>query len=283
MCLAVYWRRGLLRNARSWWLPLALIPFAVLFLLLPVSDFAWNLLPKLRYLQFPWRWLAVLEAPMGIFFAAVVWTNRPRLRTAVIATCALLFLASTIVAGRVYFQFCDDQDAVWAMLDAYHQGEGFEGAYEYEPPYADNSVLPQDLPESCLTSSATTKLGKLNEFRVYDWAADQHTCDAAFDPAPGSTFQHLRIDANAPHAGFVVLHLRSYPAWAVRVNGQLLHDLPEREDGLIAVPVPQGPARITADWTTTPDVWAGRCLSTLALALLTGLYWVERRLAQPRV
>ncbi len=283
VCLALCWRRGLLRNARSWWLPLALIPFAVLVLQFPVSDFAWNLLPKLRYLQFPWRWLLVLEAPVGIFVAAAMWSKRRRLRAMTVATCALLFLASTIVAGRVFFQFCDDQDAVWAMLDTYHQGEGFEGAYEYEPPYADNSVLSQDLPDSCLTTSPTTKLGKLNEFEMYDWAADQHTCDAAFDLARGSTIEHLHFNANAPHAGFLVLHLRSYPAWAVRVNGQLQHNLPEREDGLIAVPVPQGPARITADWTTTPDVWAGRGLSAVALVLLAGLAWAERRMAAPRI
>jgi hypothetical protein len=43
------------------------------------------------------------------------------------------------------------------------------------------------------------------------------------------------------------------------------------------VPVPQGPSRITADWTTTPDVWAGRALTALALALLAGLFAFERR------
>lgn len=281
--LAVCWRRGLLRGTRRWALPLALIPLFVLILQFPVSDFLWNLLPKLRYLQFPWRWLLVLEAPMGIFFAAAVESRQPRRRAIVLATCTLLFLVSTIVAGRVFFQFCDDQDAVWAMLDTYRQGEGFEGAYEYEPPYADNSVLSQDLPPSCLTSAATTRLGKLNEFQMYDWAADQHTCDAAFDPAPQSTPQHLRFDADAPHAGFLVLRLRSYPAWAIRVNGQLQPSPPEREDGLIAVPVPQGPSRITVDWTTTPDVWAGRGLSALAVALLTMLCALERRRARGRL
>ena len=33
--------------------------------------------------------------------------------------------------------------------------------------------------------------------------------------------------------------------------------LPERDDGLMAVPVPQGPVELTVDWTTTRDVLIG--------------------------
>ena len=52
---------------------------------------------------------------------------------------------------------------------------------------------------------------------------------------------------------------------AIRVNGQLDHrSLPKRDDGLIAVPVPQGPVDLTVDWTITPDVVAGRWLSASA-------------------
>ncbi len=64
------------RNLSSrgrWWFPIALVPVVVLLLLLPVSLPLWNALPKLRFLQFPWRWLVALEAPAGIFFASAVW------------------------------------------------------------------------------------------------------------------------------------------------------------------------------------------------------------------
>jgi hypothetical protein len=46
--LMVSWRRARLRGKLHWWLPLAAIPFAVLFLELPVSLPVWNLLPRLR-------------------------------------------------------------------------------------------------------------------------------------------------------------------------------------------------------------------------------------------
>jgi hypothetical protein len=56
--LLICWGRGRLAakdqlNPRRWWIPLALIPFAILFLQFSVSQPVWNLLPKLRFLQFP--------------------------------------------------------------------------------------------------------------------------------------------------------------------------------------------------------------------------------------
>ncbi len=78
----------------SWWIPLALIPVIVLFLQFPFSLPIWNILPKLRFLQFPWRWLVVLEAPIGIFFAAALWPTRRWLRiAAVAAACSAIFLS----------------------------------------------------------------------------------------------------------------------------------------------------------------------------------------------
>ena len=84
VCLFIAWRRGRLPGQRSWWIPLALIPVFVLLLQLPVSLPIWNALPKLRFLQFPWRWLVVTEAPLGIFIAAAIWPTRRWLRVVVI-------------------------------------------------------------------------------------------------------------------------------------------------------------------------------------------------------
>ncbi len=42
------------------------------------------------------------------------------------------------------------------------------------------------------------------------------------------------------------------------LNGAKVTNLPAREDGLIAVPVSQGPIALTVDWTATRDVIIGR-------------------------
>ena len=281
--------RKSLKAERRWWISLALIPFAVLFLQLPISLAVWNLLPKLRFLQFPWRWLLVLEAPMAIFFASAVWpaaSARRWSRAAVAGACAAVFLAVTATAGLIFFQPCDEEDAVAGMLASYRSGVGVAGTDEYEPPGADDSLLATGLPGACLVGDPATLLGEGSgePDAAPIWQAAQGSCEEAFAASPvrvKNHEEHFEIVANTGQAGYLILRLRSYPAWRVVVNDRPIADLPQRGDGLIAVPVPKGPVNLTVDWTATPDAVAGRWVSGLALLLLAALWLLERRLQRP--
>jgi hypothetical protein len=268
------------RLDRRLWIPLACVPAAVLFLLLPVSLPLWNLLPKLRFLQFPWRCLLVVEAPMALLFAAAVWPSNSRNRwerPAVAGLCALMFLAATAFAGTHFFRDGVEYDDLATILAKYDSGAGFIGSDEYAPLGADNSTVATGLPDACLTSDFDTELGVASTPKVNPaWRADQDSCIAtatAIERRP----EHMRITTVTAQAGFLILRLRSYPAWRVTVNGQRAASLPPRVDGLIAVPVARGPVNLTVDWTTTPDVIAGRWVSALALAALIALGLLERR------
>ena len=289
--LLVSWLRGRLRGLERWWIPFALIAVVILFLQFPVSRPLWNLLPELRFLQFPWRWLVVLEAPMAICFVWAIWPDdsaRLWRRIAALAVCALIFVGMTSVAGLVFFQICYPEDAVPAMLDAYRAGQGFGGADEYEPIGADNSLVATGLPASCLVNDPATVLGKggNNDDIQPQWDAGQGTCEATFAAAPypgHAQYQHLRIAAITPHAGYLILRLRTFPAWSVKVNGQPATFAPARDDGLMAVAVPQGQVDLTVDWTTTPDIVAGRWLSALGLLFVTALCVLEKRWGRARL
>jgi hypothetical protein len=292
--LLLSWLRKSISMDRRWWVPLALIPVVILFLQLPISLTVWNLLPKLRYLQFPWRWLAVLEAPMSLFFAAAVWpavSALPWRRVAVSAACAAAFLAVTAAAGLDYFQSCDEQDAVVSMVATYRSGTGVGGTDEYEPPATDNSLFAIGLPGACLVADPATVLGKGtgDPDAPPIWQAAQGSCEQTFAAPPLSAknhSEHFQVAANTGRAGTLILRLHRYPAWRLLVNGRPVTGLPLRDDGLVAVPVAQGPVEITADWTATPDVLLGRWSSTLALLLVTGLWLLEQRflrLSQPRL
>ena len=289
--LLVSWLRGRLRGQQRWWIPFALMTAAVLFLQFPASRPLWNLLPELRFLQFPWRWLLVLEAPMAIFFVAAVWpaaSARRWRRVAVVIACTMVFLAMTAFAEMEFFQSCDEEDAVPGMLDTYRSGQGFIGTNEYEPMGADNSLVATGLPAACLVSDPATELGKSSgePDAAPVWGAAQGSCEETFASSPARASnhgEHFEIVANTGQAGYLILRLRSYPAWRVEVNGRPIASLPKRGDGLIAVPVPKGPVDLAVDWTTTPDVAAGRWLSGLALILLAALWFLERKLAPPRL
>jgi hypothetical protein len=277
-------RRSLLAD-RRFWIPLALIPFAVLLLQFPISLPVWNLLPKLRFLQFPWRWLVVLEAPMAIFFVAAAWPRAaarrwPRMAVSII--CSALFLASTAIAAFAFFQPCDDEDAVAPMVQVYRTGAGFEGTDEYAPVDTDNSIVATGLPDACLVTDPNTTLGVLDTPGANpDWWVEQHSCDATFASSLSAAHVpdgHLRIRAVLPHPGYLILRLRTYPAWRITLNGNPAGPLAQRDDGLIDLPVPQGPIDLTVDWITTPDIVAGRWLTVLSLLVLATLYGMERRI-----
>jgi len=280
--LLIVLRRKTQGGDRRLWIPLSLIPLAVLALQLPISLPLWNLLPKLRFLQFPWRWLVVLEAPMAIFFAGAVWPREAAKRwqrIAVSSACAVVFLSSTAVAATYFFQPCDEEDAVAPMVNVYRSGAGFEGVYEYEPIGADNSMVAIGLPDACLVANPSIALGVVDTPGANpDWWVEQGSCEAVFNrKETAANPQHFQISTTLPHAGYLILRLRTYPAWRITVNGRAETPL-GREDGLTVVRVSQGRAEIAADWTTTPDVKAGRWLSLLALFLLLALWSLERRI-----
>jgi hypothetical protein len=278
------WLRSRLPGGRRWGIPLALIPVAVLSLQFPFSRSLWNLLPDLRFLQFPWRWLLAVEAPMAVFLATAVWpreSGRLWRRVAVGLACFAVFLAMTSFARSNFFQECDDEDAVPGMLSVYRAGHGFIGTDEYEPIGADNYMVATGLPDACLVSDPATVLGALPasldaEDIVPAWKAAQNSCDATLSWQSGSPEQK-RLRAFVRHPGYLILRLRSYPAWRTTVNGRPVGRQPQREDGLMVVPVPRGTVDLAVNWTATPDVIAGRWLSALAALLLAALWFFERK------
>jgi hypothetical protein len=195
--------------------------------------------------------------------------------------CAAAFLAATLFAAVRFFQVCWPEDTVASVLSDYRAGTGFEGMYEYEPPASDATLIAMALPDACLVDDANAELGRQDAGTGnLVWDAGQGSCSATFawrrhgDENP----EHRELRAAMPHAGFLVLRLLRYPAWGVRVNGQGVTSLPRRDDGLLAVPVPEGPVDVTVDWTITPDVVLSRWISALGALGLFGLFLLERRL-----
>lgn len=280
------WGTRKFSSQHSWWILLALIPLAILFLQLSISLPVWNLLPKLRFLQFPWRWLVALGAPMGIFLAAAVWPSESAKRWSRIAVatgCAVLFLLMTALGGGVYFQSCDEEDNVAAMVDVYRSGAGFAGTSEYAPVDADDTMIATGLSAACLVDDPTIELGIASDEpdAIPDWQPAQGSCEDTFAAAPMGAKnggEHFEVRAVTSHAGYLVLRLDRFPTWRIAVNGRDVHELPRRADGLIAVPVPQGAVNVTADWATAPDARTGRWVSLLSLLLVTGLWLLEHRL-----
>jgi hypothetical protein len=272
------WRRGKLLQRWKWWTPLALIPVVVLMLQLPLSLPVWNALPKLRFLQFPWRWLVTVEAPMGIFFASAVWITGRRLQRALIFACTTFFLGIAVVTWFLFFQPCEFEDSAVGVMDAYWAQQGYEGVDEYAPPNTDSSLLPTGLPDACFTSNPLIQLGHGEDGTTPTYR--ESSCDATFS-WDGDPFrrdpEHLVFAASVPQPGYLILKLRTFPAWRVKVNGKAIDSMTSRADGLMAFSVSGGTVRVAADWSTTADVVFGRLVTAFSLVLLACAWWLERR------
>lgn len=284
---AIAWFRGVVPGERRWWLPLALIPPVVLFLLLPVSLPVWYGLPELRTLPFPWRWLVVLEAPMAICFASAAWFDRRALRIPMLAACAALFMGISLAAFPVWFVEGTSLEA--SIQKSVREDVGVLGQPEYAPPGIRFPLVDRIVHSACLLDSPPDATLQSEASSAPAWDGESASCNSSSwqeamligdssqsDAAPYMQEQK-QIMGVAEHAGYLILRLRYYPAWGVKVNGIPVTPRAERERGLMAVPVPQGKVQVSVDWTTTGDVVAGRWVSASALLLLTGLYSFERK------
>jgi hypothetical protein len=242
------------------------------------------------FIQYPWRWLEAVEAPLGLFFVAAIWPAARRARIAVVAMCALGFIGAVVYADRNYFQACYPEDAVPSMDASYRAGAGFDGMFEYAPPGSDISTIARGLPDACLVTDPDTELGHPDPDDPDAnpiWTRDHSSCAATFswDGGPARNPEHLRIIGTAPQAGYLVLKLLAFPAWRAELNGGPLYTdranaLHTRPDGLVAILVQRGPIRLTIDWTTTSDVGLGRLVSGISVLIAIVLAWLERRLAR---
>jgi len=279
---AIALRRGKLTLAtRHYWLSLAIVAAALFLLQLPFSAPLWRALPKLQFLQFPWRWLAVLGVPYAIFLAAATPLGTRRARIGSSAAWAAVLLGFAIASSQLFFEPCDDEDNVPAQVSDFQTGAGVLGTDEYAAPGSDNSLLASGLPDACLVSDPQQELGEIDKDSgdIPFWYLEQGSCDATFAAELNQT-ERKRFQIDTGDGGFLVLRLRRYPAWEITINGSPVSGQGTREDGLIALPVAAGHSTVNIRWSTTPDVVWGRRIS-LASAMLLFLLWIAAHRRKP--
>ncbi len=231
-------------------LSLALLAMVIGVLLTPLSALVWRVLPEMTFLQFPWRLTAVLAAAvcgaLALAFRAI------RISSGWLSLGSLLIaMAMGWPVVHQFRQECDDEDTVSARLGVFESKAGTDATDEYTTGEADNDALLHADPPFWLAKDA-----------------DAQPVQGAAGPIP----MHFGVDAD--DAEILVLKLREYPAWVVRVNGVETEDRVERADGLIAFPVTAGHSQIDVAYRMTRDRELGDGLSIVALCGMGGLMGV---------
>ncbi len=241
-----------------------LVPL-VLFLLLPVSAPVWQHAPHLRFLQFPWRWLMVLSMLAALWAGAAIARLPGRVwRASMGVGLALLSIAAST---SLFYQPCDQEDAIAPRRMLFLSGAGEEGTDEYTPVDTDNSAIQQNLPPVRILRQPGDESADSSKNENPDYAPEVY----AHVPATVSILrwspEDRRVRIQSAAAGYAVVRLMEYPAWRVEVNGKAEQPRLRRDDGLMVVPIGAGISNVDIAWRTTPDVLWGRVLSVLVCVL----------------
>jgi len=213
-----------------------------------VTSLLWMLLPKLRFVQFPWRLMMVL-AVVFAFFVAVAAR-----RAFLFSSIALLLALSLTGAYLVKHTWWDTED-VNAVKEAMDSKAGFEGTDEYDPLGDDHTDVPQQQPETkVIVEKGEPESAQKPEFRIVRWTAEDRVVT-------------VRLAAPAR----IRLKLLQYPAWVVSVNGKAVPLHRTVSYDAVVVAVPSGESRIEARFTRTSDRTIGGCIS-LVSTLAAGMF-----------
>jgi hypothetical protein len=117
---AVFSARYRREYSALWWMLLVLAAASV-FLMFPPSIWLWRYLPKLQFVQFPWRWLVPLGIPYAFFVASAIGRSRRRW----IWYLALAVVLSAALTTMVRDAWWDSED-IPALAAAIRSGHGYE-------------------------------------------------------------------------------------------------------------------------------------------------------------
>jgi len=250
----------------------ALLPI-MLLLQLPASYLIWKHTPHLKFLQFPWRWTLALSVVTCLLVAIAL--KKPSRLTAMVVAASVVAMA--VSGGLLFFQPCDDEDAVAAQVSGFRDGRGTQGTDEYTPKGADNSAVQQNLPLVRVLRAAQDDTADSSKEDNPEWHAGASESIAATVDVKRWNAEHWTVGVVAAETGYTVLRLMDYPSWRVTVDGKPAAMRPVRDDGLMAIPTIAGKHVMEIQWATTRDVIAGRTISVVGLLVLAIVVMLERR------
>ena len=237
-------------EARQLWRVLLLLSAAATILMIRPSSVFWEHLPKLRFVQFPWRWMAMLAVPYGYFLAAAV--ARRRLRW--IWGAAVIVIIGGTATFLVRSAWWDSED-IPVLQEAIAKDQGFEGTDEYDPAGDDHYNLPEKAPRvQVLPAEESGGVTPKAEIRIERWTAEE---------------KNLRVASGEPLR--VALRLLNCPAWRVEVNGKTVTPQHAETNAQMILSLSPGTQRITVRFGRTSDRKLGTVISVVALLTLLAL------------
>ncbi len=256
-------------SQRRIWSALLLLAAVAAALMLRPTSIVWQLLPKLRFVQFPWRWMSILTIPFLYCLAAAF--SRRRLRPVwTIAAAGLIIGTGVFLAQHTWW----DEEEFPTLRAAIDSGEGFDGTDEYDPIGDDHYNLPAKAPRALLLPSTEDGESQTPEATPEAPAVGTERSKVAVERW---TAEEKIVSVKSPHPARLALRLLNYPAWRVEVNGSEIKPERAEDSGQVIIPLSLGSSRVTARFTRTPDRTLGALVSALSGVVTGLLLWLGNR------
>ena len=226
-------------SMRLWWTIAAwsVLPAVLMF---SFTFSLWQHLPKLRFVQLPWRWLLCLNVPFALL-TTMAW----RRWAARAVVCAAMLFVLVIAWHRIQAPWWDTSADLNEMLDNQQDGSGYEGTDEYVPTGADPYEIDKNARRVTFDGAGRSRI------EVKQWGAESKF----FIP-----------DVTSP--GKLVLRLFNYPAWRVEVNGHPVASETREITGQLMIPVETGQNQVRITFIRTWDRTAGGLISAATVLLV---------------
>ncbi len=209
-------------------------------LMFSVTSPLWTFLPKLQFLQFPWRWLLCLS----VVFALVVASAWPSTIVRVALYVGMIAML-TFGAWRIQRPWKDSGADIARMAEMQRGGRGYKSRPEYLPIAADLTTVDQNATLASFVGNGETCI------EAQTWSAENKI-----------------IVLNSSQPGRVALRLFNYPGWRAYVNERPVQIEALATTGQISIWVPPGEAQIRLKFQSTFDRLWGAAISALVFVAL---------------
>ena len=216
------------------------------YMMLFQSQWIWESIPKLAYIQFPWRFFVILNFTLSFLIGGVVFWGKGVGRLVIAVVVAFLLVMVNFNYGKaVYGTTAVKVPDVQAWLLPLRPADSME--------YMPRSV--KRIPGSAPVA----------RFEVIRGQADIH-------PNPSVPAAVQKVTIQSPTGALVCFHQFYFPGWMVAIDGKRVEILSNNDYGLIVFVVPAGEHSVTVLFGHTPARLMGEAISICVLIILGGAY-----------
>jgi hypothetical protein len=246
----------------------------LIFMMLPLSTWLWELVPLLPFMQFPWRLLGVTVILLAVLAGAGLaglsqlvpkWWQNKLAAAAVGLTLLLALPLSEVPPWPPEFGPAGRSRVVEIELAGHWLGTTSTG--DFVPATVES--LPRPEGQMIRALREQRPLDRVNRATLPPGAAV-----TGFEKRP----LHFQYQVNSDEAFLLRLFLFDFPGWTARLDGQVVETEVGRPEGFIVIPVPAGQHLVDVRFESTPARQLAAAVSWLALALtVVGAWRLGRR------